>query len=82
TRTFWLKCQTLCLEKTQHGPSPWQQHPNCEAWRWQHHVMGCFSSGTGELVRIEGRLDGAKYRDILKQNLTEHGSEIHISTGQ
>ena len=19
-----------------------QHHPDCQAWRWQHHVMGCF----------------------------------------
>ena len=30
----------------------------------------CFSaSGTGRLVRIEGKMNGAKYREILDQNL-------------
>ena len=29
-------------------------------------LWGCFSSaGTGKLVRIEGMMDGAKYREIL-----------------
>ena len=32
----------------------------------------CFSkAGTGGLVRVEGKLNGAKYRDILDENLDE-----------
>ena len=31
-------------------------------------LWGCFSSaGTGKLVRIEGMMDGAKYREILEE---------------
>ena len=33
-------------------------------------LRGCFSSaGTGALVRIEGKMDGANYRKILEENL-------------
>ena len=33
-------------------------------------LWGCFSAvGTGRLVRIEGKLNGAKYREILDENL-------------
>ena len=33
-------------------------------------LWGCFSAaGTGKLVRVEAKMDGAKYRDILEQNL-------------
>lgn len=32
----------------------------------------CFSSaGTGKLVRIKGKMDGAKYREIFEGNLVE-----------
>ena len=35
----------------------------------------CFSSaGTGKLVRIKGKMDGAKYRDIFEGNLVEVGA--------
>ncbi|KAL0201197.1 hypothetical protein M9458_004384, partial [Cirrhinus mrigala] len=35
-------------------------------------LWGCFSSaGTGKLVRVDGKMDGAKYRAILEENLLE-----------
>ena len=35
-------------------------------------LWGCFSSaGTGKVVRIEGTIEGAKYRRILDENLLE-----------
>jgi hypothetical protein len=33
-------------------------------------VWGCFSvAGTGRLVRIGAKMNGAKYREILNKNL-------------
>jgi hypothetical protein len=45
------------------------------------------SAGTRKLVRIEGMMDGTKYREILEGNLFvfqrfETGMEVHISAGQ
>ncbi|KAL7826753.1 hypothetical protein AOLI_G00319620 [Acnodon oligacanthus] len=35
-------------------------------------LWGCFSSaGTGKLVRVDGKMDGAKYRAILEENLLD-----------
>ena len=35
---------------------------------------GCFSSaGTGKLVRVDGKMDGDKYRTILEENLRPGG---------
>uniref|UniRef100_A0A8C8LQW8 Transposase Tc1-like domain-containing protein n=1 Tax=Oncorhynchus tshawytscha TaxID=74940 RepID=A0A8C8LQW8_ONCTS len=51
-------------------------------------LWGCFSSvGTGKLVRIEGMMDGDKYREILEGNLFvfqrfETGKEVHLPAGQ
>ncbi|MEE6499597.1 hypothetical protein FKM82_003512 [Ascaphus truei] len=50
-------------------------------------LWGCFSSaGTGKLVSIEGRMDGAKYRHVLEEKLfesakTQTGDKIHMSAG-
>ena len=44
-------------------------------------LRGCFSSAeTGELVRIEGTMDGAKYRRILHENLLE--SAMYLKVGR
>ena len=48
------------------------------------HVMllGCFSIGrdweTGKLVRIEGIMDGAKYREILEGNLFQSSRDMRL----
>ena len=42
-------------------------------------LWGCFSSaGTGKLVRIEGKMDGAKYREILEENLFQSARDLGL----
>ncbi|MBN3276205.1 TCB1 transposase, partial [Polyodon spathula] len=42
-------------------------------------LWGCFSSaGTGHLVTIEGRMDGAKYRKILQENLFQSAKKLKL----
>lgn len=42
-------------------------------------LWGCFAgAGTGRLVRIEGKIDGAKYRDILERNLFQSASDLRL----
>ncbi|MGH0130460.1 UNVERIFIED_CONTAM: hypothetical protein FKN15_035187 [Acipenser sinensis] len=42
-------------------------------------LWGCFSSaGTGKLVRIEGKMDGAKYRQILEENLFQSAKDLKL----
>ncbi|KAF7650250.1 hypothetical protein LDENG_00128540 [Lucifuga dentata] len=31
----------------------------------------CLAAGTGKLVRVKGKLNGAKYKDILNENLLQ-----------
>jgi hypothetical protein len=52
-------------------------------------LWGCFSAaGTGRLVRIKEKLNGAKYREMLDENLLQSsqdlrlGSKVHLPTGQ
>ena len=46
-------------------------------------MWGCFSSAEpGKLVRIEGMMDGAKYREILDGNLFQSFYNIKIAVHQ
>jgi hypothetical protein len=42
-------------------------------------LWGCFSvSGTGIIVRIEGKMKGAKYREILDENLLQNTPVLRL----
>ena len=42
-------------------------------------LWGCFSvAGTGRLVRIEGKMNGAKYRESLDENLLQHAQDLSL----
>ncbi len=52
-------------------------------------LWGCFSAaGTGRLVAIEGKMNAAKYRDILDENLLQSasgpqtGPKVYLPTRQ
>jgi hypothetical protein len=52
-------------------------YPYWEAWWWQHYVVGCFSAaGTVRLVRIEGKMNRAKYRELLDENLFQSAQDL------
>ena len=40
---------------------------------------GCFSvAGTGRMARIEGKINGAKYREILDENLLQSIQDLRL----
>ena len=42
-------------------------------------LWGCFSvAGPGGLVRIEGKINGAKYREILNENLLQSAQDLRL----
>ena len=42
-------------------------------------LWGCFSAeGTGRLVRIEGKMNRAKYREILDENLLQSAQNLRL----
>uniref|UniRef100_A0AAZ3QEP8 Uncharacterized protein n=2 Tax=Oncorhynchus tshawytscha TaxID=74940 RepID=A0AAZ3QEP8_ONCTS len=42
-------------------------------------LWGCFSAaGTGRLVRIEGKMNEAKYREILDENLIQNAQDLRL----
>uniref|UniRef100_A0AAZ3SFP7 Uncharacterized protein n=1 Tax=Oncorhynchus tshawytscha TaxID=74940 RepID=A0AAZ3SFP7_ONCTS len=45
-------------------------------------LWGCFSAAApGRLVRIEGKMNGAKYREILDENLLQSAQDIRLREG-
>jgi hypothetical protein len=42
-------------------------------------LRGCFSlARTGILVRIKGKINGAKYRKIIDENLLQNTQELRL----
>ncbi len=42
-------------------------------------LWGCFSAaGIGRLVAIEGKMNAAKYRDILDENLLQSAQDLRL----
>ncbi|MGH0121821.1 UNVERIFIED_CONTAM: hypothetical protein FKN15_068807 [Acipenser sinensis] len=42
-------------------------------------LWGCSSlAGTGKLVRVEGKMDGAKYRQIPEENLLQSAKDLRL----
>ena len=42
-------------------------------------LWGCFSvTGTGRLVRVEGKIYRAKYREILDENLLQSTQDLRL----
>jgi hypothetical protein len=42
-------------------------------------LWGCFSAAeTGRLVRIEGKMNVTKYRDILDENLLQSAQDLRL----
>ncbi|CDQ70431.1 unnamed protein product [Oncorhynchus mykiss] len=57
-----------------HGTIPVVKHGGGSIMLW-----GCFSVAvTGRLVRIEGKMSGAKYREILDENLLQSPQDLRL----
>ena len=42
-------------------------------------LWGCFlAAGPGRLVRIEGKMDGAKYREILDESILQSAQDLRL----
>ena len=42
-------------------------------------LRGCFSvAGTGRLVKIEAKMNGAKYREILDENILQSAQNLRL----
>jgi hypothetical protein len=41
-------------------------------------LSGCSAAGTGRLVRIEGKMNGLKHREILDENLLQRAQDLRL----
>uniref|UniRef100_A0AAX7SKK8 Tc1-like transposase DDE domain-containing protein n=1 Tax=Astatotilapia calliptera TaxID=8154 RepID=A0AAX7SKK8_ASTCA len=47
--------------------------------QWQHHALGVLLfSRDRKLVRVDGKMDGAKYRAVLEENLLESAKDLRL----
>ena len=52
-------------------------HPYGKVWWWQ--ILTSFpAAGTGRLVRIKGKMNGAKYKEILDENLLQSAQDLRL----
>ena len=61
---------------TKHLASPREHHS--KAWVAASCCGDVFHQGTGKLVKIEGMMDGAKYREILEGNLFQSSRDLRL----
>jgi hypothetical protein len=72
TELFGLNAKRYVWRKP--GTIPSVKHGGVSIMLW-----GCFSAaGTVRLVRIEGKMNGAKYREILDENLLQSTQDLRL----
>ena len=70
------RCKLNTFHHTE-NPIPTVEHGGGRIMLWV-----CFPlAGTGKLVKIEGMMDGAKYREILEGNLFQSSRDLKLDGG-
>ena len=76
-QTFWP--QRYVWSKSNTADHPEHTIPTVKHGGGSIMVWACFSSaGTGKMVKTDGKMDGAKYRSILGENLLESAEDLRL----
>ena len=76
---FDLNAKCYVWQKTNNAHHPEHTIPTVKDGGGSIMLWGCFSSaGTGKLVRVDGKMGGAKYRAILEGNLLESAIDLRL----
>ena len=74
---FQIRNNIWCKSNTPHHPK--NTIPTVKHGGGSSMLLGCFSSaGTEALVSIEGKMDGAKYRKILEENVIPSARKLKL----
>ena len=76
---LWPECQASCLEETSPAHHLANTIPTVKRGGGSIMLWGCFAAAeTGRLVRIEGKMNGAKYRKILDESLLQSTHDLRL----
>ena len=74
---YCLKAKRYVWRKTNTAHHPEHTIPTVKHGGGSIMLWGCFSSA-GQLVRVDGKMEGAKYRAILEENLLESAKGLRL----
>ena len=75
---FGLNAKRYVWQKTNTAHHPEHTIPTMKHGGGSIMLWGCSSAGTGKLVQVDGKMDGAKYRTILEENLLESAKDLRL----
>ena len=79
---YWFVWRLVCLEKKSEAFVEYNTLPTVKYGDGSIMLWGCVAAGgTGNIVRVEGRMDSTKYQDILEANVQRPVQTLKLKRG-